>query len=196
MWSRWIERAAGFLEGDPKIDILYGPQLRDAEPSTTSKSWFFLPFDFEALKKSNFVDLNQIVHRSSDIRFDQALRRLVDWDYVLRLIGSDPTRIVPVDAIACIYSTSAPDRISVANWPPDLWQNIGDVRAGESVSRRAHAPAAAADSSVNFLPAPASVLTPAARDADRSKGIVFFSLPDRCCAISGSLKRGLRSSRG
>jgi hypothetical protein len=108
MWPRWIERAAGFLEGDPKIDISYGAQLRDAEPSTTSKSWFFLPFDFEALKKSNFVDLNQIVHRSSDIRFDQALRRLVDWDYVLRLIGSDPTRIVPVDAIASIYSISAP----------------------------------------------------------------------------------------
>jgi SAM-dependent methyltransferase len=124
MWPRWVESAAAFLEADPKIDILYGAQLRDAEMSTTSKSWFFAPFDFEALKKGNFIDLNQVVHRSSRVRFDQALRRLVDWDYILRLIGSDPTRIVAVDAIASIYSTSAPDRISVPHWPPDLGQNI------------------------------------------------------------------------
>ena len=43
MWPRWIEHAAAFLEADPKIDILYGAQLRDAEPSTTIKSWFFFP---------------------------------------------------------------------------------------------------------------------------------------------------------
>jgi SAM-dependent methyltransferase len=124
MWPRWIERAAAFLEADPKIDILYGAQLRDAELSATRKSWFFVPFDFEALQKGNFIDLNQIVHRSSNIRFDQALRRLVDWDYVLRLIGSDPRRIVPVDAVSSIYSTSAADRITLAYWPPDLGQNI------------------------------------------------------------------------
>ena len=124
MWPRWIERAAAFLEADPKIDILYGAQLRDAERSTTSKSWFFVPFDFEALQKGNFIDLNQVVHRSSDIRFDPNLRRLVDWDYVLRLIGPDPKRIVPVDAVSSIYSASAADRITVAHWPPDLGQNI------------------------------------------------------------------------
>jgi hypothetical protein len=124
MWPRWIERAAAFLEGDPRIDILYGAQLRDADLSTTSKSWFLVPFDFESLKKGNFIDLNQIMHRSSTIRFDQSLRRLVDWDYVLRLIGSDPNRIVAVDAVASIYSTSAANRISVLHWPPDVGQNV------------------------------------------------------------------------
>jgi hypothetical protein len=38
-----------------------------------------------------------------------------------------------------------------------------------------YAPAVAAASSVSFLPALANVRTPAARDADRSKDIVFFS---------------------
>ena len=78
------------LKQIPRSIFLYGAQLRDAERSTTSKSWFFVPFDFEALQKGNFIDLNQVVHRSSDIRFDPNLRRLVDWDYVLRLIGPDP----------------------------------------------------------------------------------------------------------
>jgi SAM-dependent methyltransferase len=136
MWPRWIERAAGFLEADPKIDILYGAQLRDAETSTTSKSWFFASFDFEVLKKDNFIDLNQVMHRSSGIRFDQALRRLVDWDYVLRLIGTDPTRIVPIDTVSSIYSTSAADRISIAYWPPDLGQNIARRESGGNLLSR------------------------------------------------------------
>jgi SAM-dependent methyltransferase/predicted nucleic acid-binding Zn-ribbon protein len=124
MWPRWIERAAAFLEVDTRMDILYGAQLRDAELSTTGKNWFFVPFDFETLKMGNFIDLNQVMHRSSHVRFDPNLRRLVDWDYLLRLIGSSPERTVPVDAISSLYSTSDLDRISVAYWPPDLGQDI------------------------------------------------------------------------
>lgn len=130
MWPRWIERAAAFLDADPKIDIIYGAQLRDAEFSTTTKNWLLVPFDFGKLKQGNYIDLNQLVHRASDTRFDPALNRLVDWDYVLRLIGSRPDRIVPVDAISSLYSASGPARITVAHWPPDLGRGIVEREGG------------------------------------------------------------------
>lgn len=124
MWPLWIERAAAFLDADSKIDIVYGAQLRDVELSTTAKDWFLVPFDLERLKKRSYIDLNQIMHRASVTRFDPALKRLVDWDYVLRLIGSEPSRIVPVDAISSLYSASGSGRITVTHWPPDLGREI------------------------------------------------------------------------
>lgn len=126
MWPRWIERAAAFLESDPKIDIIYGVQLRDAEFSKTTKNWFLVPFDFEELKQGNYIDLNQLMHCKSATRFDPLLKRLIDWDYVLRLIDSRPDRIVPVDAISSLYLASGFDRISVALWPPDLGRSIAE----------------------------------------------------------------------
>ncbi|MDM0067680.1 glycosyltransferase [Variovorax sp. J31P207] len=133
MWPRWIEEAAAFLETDSTIDIVYGAQLRDAEASTINKSWFLVPFDFEKLKEANFIDLNQVMHRASGVRFNQDLRRLVDWDYTLRLIDHSPDRIVPVNAIASIYSTSEPGRISVVHWPPDLGEIVGHRLRGETM---------------------------------------------------------------
>lgn len=124
MWPFWIEKAATLLDGDSKVDILYGAQLRDAERSITSKNWFLVSFDAERLKQGNFIDLNQIMHRRSAVRFNSLLRRLVDWDYVLRLVAIEPNRIVAVDAIASVYSTSESDRISVRHWPPDLSETL------------------------------------------------------------------------
>lgn len=69
MFPSWLEKAAGFLSKDEKIDILYGAQLRDDAQLTTVKNWFFEPFDFQRLKQGNFIDLNQIVHRRSVVRF-------------------------------------------------------------------------------------------------------------------------------
>ena len=135
MWPRWIERAVAFLDSDPKVDIIYGAQLRDVEFSSTAKNWFLVPFDFERLKRGNYVDLNQIMHRASAIRFDPALKRLIDWDYVLRLIGSSPDRIVPVDAISSVYSAAHSNRISLGYWPPDLERNIAE-REGAARSLR------------------------------------------------------------
>jgi glycosyltransferase involved in cell wall biosynthesis len=58
MFPSWLEKAAGFLSKDEKIDILYGAQLRDDAQLTTVKNWFFEPFDFQRLKQGNFIDLN------------------------------------------------------------------------------------------------------------------------------------------
>ncbi|MBS0342323.1 MAG: glycosyltransferase, partial [Proteobacteria bacterium] len=134
MWPHWLESAAAVLENDETLDIIYGAQLRDSEDSATDKFWFLAPFDLERLRHSNFVDLNQLMHRASDVRFDTQMRRLVDWDYVLKLIDRLPGRIAPVDAISSIYSARARGRITVANWPPDLGEIAASRRNGLAMS--------------------------------------------------------------
>lgn len=120
MWPLWIERAAAVLENDEALDVIYGAQLRDSEVSATEKSWFLVPFNLDRLRKSNFIDMNQLMHRASDARFDTHMRRMVDWDYVQKVIDGLPGRIAPVDAISSMYSTRLRDRITVVDWPPDL----------------------------------------------------------------------------
>lgn len=133
MWSRWIERATEFLERDPLVDLVYGAQLRDVEESTVSKQWFLAPFDFERLKKGNFIDINQVMHRTTDLRFKSDLKRMVDWDYLLRLIGDSPERVVAVQAISSVYSAKGQDRITVPYWPPALTEIVASRRIGETM---------------------------------------------------------------
>lgn len=63
------------------------------------------PFDFEALCRANFIDLNMLVHRRElyDLfgGFDESLTRHQDWDLVLRygFVGD----LLAVDALLGIY---------------------------------------------------------------------------------------------
>lgn len=119
MWPTWIERASEYLEADSTIDIVYGAQLRDSEMSISDKFWFHETFDLERLKRRNFVDINQLVYRRNACRFDPGLRRFVDWDFLLRLVGDAPERIAGVPAIASLYFAAEENRITVIGWPPD-----------------------------------------------------------------------------
>lgn len=51
------------------------------------KGYLFAEFDFESCVKENFIDLNTFCVRAdiAKIEFDETLRRLVDWDYILRI---------------------------------------------------------------------------------------------------------------
>ncbi|MFE3835969.1 glycosyltransferase family 2 protein [Pseudogemmobacter sonorensis] len=66
----------------------------------------FRPFDAQALREENFIDLNGFVHRRGLHDrlggFDEALTRLVDWDLVLRYTAAAPPVAVPV--ITTIYA--------------------------------------------------------------------------------------------
>lgn len=154
MWARWIERAAAVLESDETLDVIYGAQLRDNDASATDKSWFLIPYDLDRLKKSNFIDLNQLMHRLSDVRFDTQMRRLVDWDYVLKLIDRGPGRIAPVEAISSIYSANAHGRITVPNWPPDLAEVAASRRNEHSIFLPKNSLACPCSYQGEFLPGP------------------------------------------
>lgn len=72
------------------------------------------PFDAEALRGGNFIDLNAFAHRRALYErlggFDAGLRRLTDWDLVLRFTRESPPRLLPV--IGSRYEAGLPDQVS------------------------------------------------------------------------------------
>ena len=154
MWPHWIERGAALFEDDQTLDVIYGAQLRDNEVVATEKSWFLVPYDLERLRKSNFIDLNQLMHRASDVRFNEQMQRLVDWDYVLKLIDRLPGRISPVDAISSIYSARSQGRITVPHWPPNLSEVAVGRRNGEPIASKEGERTCSCGFQGAFLPGP------------------------------------------
>lgn len=76
------------------------------------------PFDWDACLASNYVDLNSFCHRRALFDelggFDETLRRMVDWDLILRYGSRAPPAYAPF--IGCFYRDDASDasRVSVA----------------------------------------------------------------------------------
>lgn len=72
------------------------------------------PFDAEALRGGNFIDLNAFAHRRALYErlggFDAGLRRLADWDLVLRFASESPPRLLPV--IGSRYEAGLADQVS------------------------------------------------------------------------------------
>ena len=60
----------------------------------------------------NLADMGALAHRAGlpEARFDPALVCSGDWDLLLRLTGDRDPLVLP--AIACIYATDAPGRLS------------------------------------------------------------------------------------
>jgi len=56
-------------------------------------------FNFEKLLRRNYIDLNTFVHSRTCIQeiglFDEALKRLVDWDYIVRITALYEPIFVP-----------------------------------------------------------------------------------------------------
>jgi len=56
-------------------------------------------FDFEKLLRRNYIDLNTFVHSRTIIQeiglFDETLKRLVDWDYIVRITALHEPIFVP-----------------------------------------------------------------------------------------------------
>jgi hypothetical protein len=67
-----------------------------------------------------------IAHRAGlpEARFDESLREMGDWDLFLRLTRRAPPLALP--AIACFYTTDAPNRLSHG---PTFAADVAAVRA-------------------------------------------------------------------
>lgn len=83
------------------------------------------PFDYAKLKVQNYIDLNVFVHTRKAVArsgpFDSSLKRMVDWDLILRIAKSE--RVARADFVGALYDAGpAPDRITNAESPS--YQNI------------------------------------------------------------------------
>jgi Glycosyl transferase family 2 len=118
MHPDWLRSVAWAFARRPDTEVVYGARLvdapsllgeRDEGPAATVQ---FEPFDRRRLEQGNFIDLGVIAHRAglTEAWFDEDLITQSDWDLVLRLTRDRAPVALP--ALACLYTTSAPDRLS------------------------------------------------------------------------------------
>jgi glycosyltransferase involved in cell wall biosynthesis len=86
--------------------------IQDDDQKT--KCILYADFDFETCLRANFIDLNCFFMRWAgsfrDFRFDESLRRLVDWDLILRVAAG--TRVTGLPYVGVDYYDGAKDRIT------------------------------------------------------------------------------------
>jgi predicted O-methyltransferase YrrM len=118
MHPGWLKSAVWAFEQRPSVEVLYGALVIDDLARTRRRSSgelpsiYLNPYDRAALADWNLADTSAIVHRAglSEARFDESLQLMSDWDLLARLTTDRDPLVLP--AIACFYSTDAPDRIS------------------------------------------------------------------------------------
>lgn len=118
MHPHWLKSVVWGFEQHPEADVLYGAFVVD-DPARIKRvdrgempRLFFFPYDAKAVARRNIIDMGCIAHRAGlpEARFDTQLTELGDWDLFLRLTKNKPPLAVP--AIACYYTTDAPNRLS------------------------------------------------------------------------------------
>ncbi|APE45688.1 hypothetical protein BOO69_19215 (plasmid) [Sulfitobacter alexandrii] len=84
------------------------------------------PFDWAHCINGNYVDLNVFCHRADMVKeyggFDDRLRRMVDWDLVLRYTHSNRPIYCPF--IGCLYSDDASDETRISTSKPYVFQRV------------------------------------------------------------------------
>lgn len=93
------------------------------------------PFDWEHCLDANYVDLNVFAHERALIQecgaFDETLRRMVDWDVILRYTKQHPPFYAPF--IGCSYFESKSDQNRITVSEPLAFQKV--VRLRNSIGK-------------------------------------------------------------
>jgi len=118
MLPRWLQAVAWAFDRNPTRDVVYGARVCENDSALdyagtgTLPELSFIPFDRGRLEDGNNIDANVLAHRASlaEARWDEQLTIGSDWDLVLRLTERAPPLALP--ALAVLYSTSSPARLS------------------------------------------------------------------------------------
>ena len=132
MHPAWLKAVVWGFEQRPEANVLYGGYVVDdagrifRKKSGDLPRLFFLPYDHYEVARRSIADIGAIAHRAGlpEARFDESLREMGDWDLFLRLTRTAPPLALP--AIACFYTTDAPNRLSHG---PTFAADIATVRA-------------------------------------------------------------------
>ena len=118
MDPNWLRGVAWGFTRWPETEFLYGARIvedgaaRDGVASGAMPMLDWQPFDRARLETSNYIDMNVMAHRAGlpGAWFDPTRKSSVEWELGLRLTAHRPPLELPV--IACLYSSSAPARLS------------------------------------------------------------------------------------
>ena len=118
MHSGWLKSVVWGFEQRPDAEAAYGGFVIDDwtrvnGPGTGSLPTLFLhPYSRQSVLRGNLADISAIAHRAGlpEARFDEGLREMGDWDLLVRLTAERDPLVLP--AIACFYTTDAPNRLS------------------------------------------------------------------------------------
>ncbi len=118
MHPQWLKSVVWAFAQRPEATVLYGAFVVDdaarlhRQSSGEFPRLYFWPYDHQSVAVHNIADIGCIAHRAGlpDARFDETLREMGDWDLFLRLTRDAPPIALP--AIACFYTTDAPNRLS------------------------------------------------------------------------------------
>jgi glycosyltransferase involved in cell wall biosynthesis len=132
MHPGWLKAVAWGFEQRPEDEVLYGALIADdplpIDPGARRDlpRLYFYPYEHRALVEANIADIGCIAHRAglAEAHFDESLRVLGDWDLFLRLTRERPPLALP--AIACFYTTDAPNRL---NHGPTIAAEEATIRA-------------------------------------------------------------------
>lgn len=86
-------------------------------------------FDRDACRKANYVDINVYFYRriaELNIRFDPELKRMVDWDFILR--QTKDRKVVFAPFIGCRYMNDPGDKSRVSVKELNLYRRIVQAR--------------------------------------------------------------------
>jgi GT2 family glycosyltransferase/glycosyltransferase involved in cell wall biosynthesis len=89
-------------------------------------------FDWDRCLRANYIDINSFCHvrsAASDLSFDETLRRLVDWDFILRLTSRSRTSYAPFVGVR-YYDGANGNRITNTEYiGPELADATRRIRA-------------------------------------------------------------------
>ncbi len=132
MHADWLKAVAWAFEQRPEAEVLYGGFIVDDTARIDRRGKGHMPrlyfhvYDHHDVAVNNIADMGCIAHRAGlpEAHFDESLREMGDWDLFLRLTRARPPLALP--AIACFYTTDAPNRLSHG---PTFEADMAAVRA-------------------------------------------------------------------
>src|SRR5690349_17228042 len=118
MHPAWLKSVVWAFEQRPDVDVLYGAFVLDDVARVNRLGAGSLPtmilrrYDRQTLLTENLADISATAHRAGlpGARFDESLIEMGDWDLLCTLTADRDPLVLP--AIACFYTTDAPDRLS------------------------------------------------------------------------------------
>ncbi|SDX24573.1 Glycosyl transferase family 2 [Amycolatopsis xylanica] len=118
MHPLWLKALAWAFGKHPEVEAAYGGFVIDdiervhRGAGGSLPRLMLRPYSREVLLKENLADISAVGHRAGlpAARFDESLREMGDWDLLCALTAEREPMVIP--AIACFYSTDAPDRLS------------------------------------------------------------------------------------